>query len=255
MDSRGVELVVRVDDAGLSEGVNHAIVEALRGPVARSVSVMAAAPAAAHAAGLLGSVPGAVCGLHVTLTSEWEQVRWGPVLPPARVPSLVDADGLFLRTTAALQERGGADPDEAAAEITAQLGRLRGWGLTVRYLDEHMGVGWVDGVGPAVRAVAAAEGLLDADRRAAPLLLPATGDTAAALPAAVRACPPGGPRVLITHPGFDDPALRALRGTGFPDGGVGLVRDADRRMLTDGGLWEAVRAAGAVFTDFARLAP
>ncbi|WP_282204282.1 ChbG/HpnK family deacetylase [Kitasatospora fiedleri] len=250
MDGTGQRsrLVVRVDDAGLSEGVNRAVVEALRGPAARSVSLMVPGPAAAHAAALLAPLPGVVHGLHVTLTSEWERPRWRPVLPARAVPSLLDRDGFLPRTADELHARGGVDPREAAAEITAQLDRAREWGLAVRYLDEHMGVGWVAGAGEAVRAVAAAQGLIDADRLVPALPVPPGGDLRAALR---RASP--GPHVLITHPGPDDDTLRALRGTGFPDGGVGTVRDADRRLLADRALWSAVRADGTEPTDYAAL--
>lgn len=252
-----LRLLVRVDDAGLSHGVNHAIVEALRGPAARNVSLMVPAPAAAHAARLIAPLPGVVCGLHVTLTSEWEQLRWRPVLPARAVPSLLDSDGCLPLTAMALHERGGVDSREAAAEIEAQLDRAREWGVHVAYLDEHMGVGWVTGVGEAVRAVAASHRLIDAD-----LHVPALPGPADAAP---PPSPPGmwipdavarsglGARVLITHPGRDDTALRALRGTGFPGGGVGRFRDADRRMLADKVLWDAVRAAGAELTDYAHL--
>ncbi|MFF2815256.1 ChbG/HpnK family deacetylase [Kitasatospora cineracea] len=250
MDGTGqrIRLVVRVDDAGLSEGVNRAVVEALRGPAARSVSLMVPGPAAAHAAALIAPLPGVACGLHVTLTSEWERPRWRPVLPARAVPSLLDRDGFLPHTADELHARGGVDPREAAAEITAQLDRAREWGLTVRYLDEHMGVGWVAGAGEAVRAVAAAQGLIDADRLVPALAAPAGGD----LRAVLRQARPG-PHVLITHPGHDDATLRALRGTGFPDGGVGTARDADRRLLADRALWSAVRADGTELTDYTAL--
>ncbi|MFD0020755.1 ChbG/HpnK family deacetylase [Streptomyces sp. NPDC058382] len=258
MDADAVGLVVRVDDAGLSEGVNHAVVEALGGPAARSVSFMVPGPAAAHAARLIAPLTGVVCGLHVTLTSEWERPRWRPLLPARAVPSLVDADGCLPRTADELHGRGGVDPREARAEIEAQLDRARGWGLEIRYLDEHMGVGWVSGAGDAIRAVAAAHQLFDADR-AVPALdgppgpVPEGGRPGAWVADAVRRSAPG-PRVLITHPGRDDAVLRALRGTGFPEGGVALARDADRRMLADRALWADVRAAGAELTDYAALA-
>ncbi|MFF4901455.1 ChbG/HpnK family deacetylase [Streptomyces sp. NPDC001068] len=251
-------LVVRVDDAGLSESVNESIREALRGPAARSVSLMVPAPAAAHAARILKPLPAVVRGLHVTLTSEWEQYRWRPVLSARAVPSLVDTDGFLPRTAEELHRRGGVDPREARAEIEAQLLRAREWGFDVRYVDEHMGVGWVRGAGEAIRAVAAAHGLIDADRTVPPLdgppnEVPNTDRPGAWLPDAVRKAGPG-PRVLITHPGRDDGDLRALRGIGFRDGGVGALRDADRRMLADHALWTDVRAAGADLTDYVALA-
>ena len=91
---------------------------------------------------LLHSLPDSVClGLHVTLNAEWDAVKWPPVLARERVSSLVDERGYFWPTPDEAQ-RHGAREDEMLAEIEAQLARMRGAGLTVSYIDEHMGVSW-----------------------------------------------------------------------------------------------------------------
>jgi predicted glycoside hydrolase/deacetylase ChbG (UPF0249 family) len=83
------------------------------------------------------SHPQADLGLHLTLTSEWKQFRWGPVLGRERVPSLVDGEGYFysLETEAAAH----IDVREAEAEVRAQIARAKGLGIQPTHLDSHMG--------------------------------------------------------------------------------------------------------------------
>ena len=137
-----IRLVTRGDDAGSCESANVAIRQAACHGVLRNVSVMAPGPAFEAAVPLLQSLPESVClGLHVTLNAEWETVKWPPVLPRDRVPSLVDESGYFWPTPAETQKQG-VRVDEMLAEIEAQLARVRKQGLTVSYIDEHMGVSW-----------------------------------------------------------------------------------------------------------------
>lgn len=41
------------------------------------------------------SHPNVDLGLHLTLTSEWEFYKWGPVLPSNEVPSLINEQGFL----------------------------------------------------------------------------------------------------------------------------------------------------------------
>ena len=92
---------------------------------------------------------GLATGLHVTLTCEWEYLRWGPLTAGA---SLRDADGLFKRTVAEALE---GDPDDAVVEVNAQIDRAQACGLELSYVDPHMGVSLV----PAYEAACARLGV------------------------------------------------------------------------------------------------
>ena len=77
-------------------------------------------------------------GVHLTLTSEWQTYRWGPLLGAARCPSLVNEQGFFHRQPSeGLFERGA--PEEIKAEAEAQIRRALDWGLDPTNLDGHMG--------------------------------------------------------------------------------------------------------------------
>jgi len=243
-----IRLVTRGDDAGSCDSANVAIRQAARHGVLRNVSVMAPGPAFAAAVPLLQSLPGSIClGLHVTLNAEWETVKWPPVLPREQVPSLVDEHGYFWPTPVEAQGRG-ARVDEMLAEIEAQLARVRGAGLTVGYVDEHMGVSWP---WPELRAgiaeLAAREGLQDV--HSVPGLPPVEGPSAReALLAALDQAAPGA-YVHVTHPGWDADDMRRFDGVGQ----VARWRDADRRLLTDPSLPEALAARGVQVVRYTDL--
>ena len=234
------QLVVRGDDGGSCDSANAAILEAFQNGILRNTSLMATGSALDEAAELLRDLNGLCLGLHVTLTSEWDAVKWGPVLSPGRVPSLVDENGHFFPSTRALAANH-PHPDEMMAEASAQLTRLRSKGLSISYLDDHMGVGHVGTFKTRLEGFAKEEGLNFVSgspprlpRLETSLEDPATSTTATFI-ARVRAAPPG-TYLVITHPGHDAEDMRAYHHAGLAAGEVARQRDADRRMLTDRGV-------------------
>jgi hypothetical protein len=73
-------------------------------------------------------------GVHLTLNSEWETYRWGPI---THSPSLLDGDGGFPRTVSDAWDH--ADIDEVRKECRTQIERSILWGFDVSHLDSHMG--------------------------------------------------------------------------------------------------------------------
>lgn len=45
----------------------------------------------------LDAHPDASVGLHLTLTSEWDQFRWRPILSASEIPTLVAPEGAFFK--------------------------------------------------------------------------------------------------------------------------------------------------------------
>jgi len=245
-----IRLVTRGDDAGSCESANVAVRQAARHGVLRNVSVMAPGPAFEAAVPLLKSLPETVClGLHVTLNAEWETVKWAPLLPRDQVPSLVDPQGDFWPTPGETQKHG-ARVDEMLAEIEAQFAHVRRAGLTVSYIDEHMGVSgpWPD-LRTGIAQIARREGMVDAHG------LPGLPDAGGAggmdsFLKSVEAAPPG-VYVHVTHPGWDADDMRRFDGTGQ----VARWRDADRRLLTNPDLPVALAARGVEVIRYTDLRP
>ncbi|MFK7880669.1 ChbG/HpnK family deacetylase [Roseobacter sp.] len=86
-------LLIRADDAGSSWSSNIGCLQACTHGIARSVEVMMPCPWSTHAASLFNLHPEIDIGIHLTLTSEWDAVKWRPLTP---APSLTDEQGNFL---------------------------------------------------------------------------------------------------------------------------------------------------------------
>src|SRR5438552_1228344 len=86
-------LILHVDDAGMSWDSNEGARLALTEGVASSVSVMMPCPWVPGFVKFLKSNPKVDAGLHLTLTSEWDSYRWGPISGKKNVPGLVDGEG------------------------------------------------------------------------------------------------------------------------------------------------------------------
>ena len=124
-------VILNCDDLGSSRSANVAIYDALRNGLATSASLMVPCPWARDAA---AQYRGEDVGVHLTLNSEWETYRWGPI---TRAPSLLDGDGGFPRTIEDTWDH--ADLDEVGRELRAQIERAILWGFDVSHLDSHMG--------------------------------------------------------------------------------------------------------------------
>ncbi len=227
-----IRLVCRMDDAGSCPSANDAIAEVLAEGYARNVSVMPCCKHFDAAADMLKGFPDACVGLHMTLNSEWEDVKWAPVLPPQRVPSLLDDSGYLLPTPKANHERG-VDAEQIAAEMAAQLQKMRDAGLDVRYYDLHMGFDWLDGVAALLDELGRQEGLIKGHRTLA--RLPAVEgerpeDPGEELLARLKLAADGD-YLLVAHPGYDRPDMRRMGHAGDPPGKIARDRDRQRRLF------------------------
>jgi predicted glycoside hydrolase/deacetylase ChbG (UPF0249 family) len=80
-------------------------------------------------------------GLHLTLTSEWKNYRWGPVAGASAMPGLVDPQGYLWRDVPGVVAHATAD--EVEAEIRAQIDKAHSMGIEPTHLDSHMGTCFV----------------------------------------------------------------------------------------------------------------
>jgi hypothetical protein len=123
-------LIVTCDDLGFTQSANVAVYEALRDGVATSASLMVPCPWARDAA---ARYRGEDVGVQLTLNSEHDTYRWGPI---THSPSLLDGDGGFPRTVEDAWDH--ADLDEVRRECRAQIERAIVWGFDVSHLDSHL---------------------------------------------------------------------------------------------------------------------
>ena len=128
-----IRVVVQADDLGMCRSVNEGIKLGFTEGVLTQTSVMAPTPWFAEGARMMKEL-GVTTGLHLTFTCDWEYLRWGPL---TAAPSLRDEVGLFKNSVKLAAE---ASADDAIAEAHAQIDRAQAAGLTLSYVDPHMGV-------------------------------------------------------------------------------------------------------------------
>lgn len=136
-------LMIRTDDIGMSHSVNTAVSKLLDTGYPVSVSVMFACPWYQEAVAILKEYENTSIGIHLTLNSEWEHYRWGPVTGREAVPSLVDENGYFFHSSSTLYENQ-PNRAELEKELRAQIERALASGLDIDYVDYHMGTAMGD---------------------------------------------------------------------------------------------------------------
>jgi predicted glycoside hydrolase/deacetylase ChbG (UPF0249 family) len=130
-------LILHMDDAGMSYDSDIGIEQVLEKGAARSLSVMMPTPWVPQIVHYIEAHPGTDAGLHLSLTSEWRDYRWGPLAGAASVPGLIDPEGALWASVAEVLRH--ARPDEVDREIRAQLDRAVRMGFHPTHLDSHMG--------------------------------------------------------------------------------------------------------------------
>ena len=129
-------LIVHADDLGMAHSVNDAFIKAYDTGLVNSGSIMVPCPWFPEIAAFAHKHPAADLGLHLTLTSEWRDYRWRPLVAGAGAASLVDESGYLHRSVTEAAEH--IDPKSAELEIRAQITRARASGIRLTHLDSHM---------------------------------------------------------------------------------------------------------------------
>lgn len=128
-------LIIHADDLGVAHSENIASFKAIENGSVNSASVMMPTPWVMEVANYAKAhADSHDFGLHLVLSSEWKNYRWGPVSSIDQVPSLINEHGYFHPDCQA-----GIDIKEAEMELRAQIDRAYAMGLIPTHLDSHMG--------------------------------------------------------------------------------------------------------------------
>ncbi len=130
-------IILHMDDAGMSLSSDRGIEKVFEKGVANSTSVMMPCPWVPQIVRYIEDHPGIDAGLHLTLTSEWKDYRWGPLAGAAAVPGLTDSTGAMWSNVPDVVKNASAE--EVDKEIRAQLARALKMGFHPTHLDSHMG--------------------------------------------------------------------------------------------------------------------
>jgi chitin disaccharide deacetylase len=240
------DLLIRIDDLGMSHSVNAAAKEFFETGIPVSASVMFACPWYQEAVEILQQYPDVAVGIHLTLNSEWKYYKWGPVSGRTAVPTLVDGDGHFFPTRV---DFFGNEPDlgEVEMELRAQIERALGSGLRIDYLDFHMGTAVST---PEIREVTerlageyglaiSADYIQSYDNGIYAVPVEEKQDSLISL---IRHLHPGEKRLLVSHVALDTPEMSVLvdlNSHGLTE--MSKHREAELRALTSTAFRETLR--------------
>jgi len=206
-----------------------------------SVEVMVPCAWFPEAVKMLNENPGLDVGVHVVLTSEWENVKWRPL---TKAPSLTDADGYFYPT---IWRRKDAPPGTALREAEWKMGEIEKEmraqiEMAVRkipqvsHLSCHMGCSSWDAEVKALWAKLAKQYKLDIStsdygvrRFPGYKKVKSTKGRIEKFIKALEALKPGA-YLFVEHPGLDTAEMRAIGHEGYY--GVAEDREAVTAIFT-----------------------
>lgn len=258
-----IKLVVRADDIGSCHTANLACIKVYQEGIVKSVEVQAPCPWFNEAARMLRENPGYDVGVHLTLTSEWENYKWGPL---TQSPSLVDAQGNFYPMTS---QRADFPPktgflecgwkiEEVEKELRAQIELAKKMIPQVSHLSSHMGTPTCTPQLQALVGRLAKEYKLPIETPGAQHLRWMADSKASAEQreaALVKALEEIGPGVwiVVEHPGLDTAEMQAMGHKGYWE--VASHRDGVTKSFTSAKVKEVIQRRGIQLASYRDLWP
>jgi chitin disaccharide deacetylase len=258
----GIRLLVRGDDIGSSHAANVATIRCFREGIMRSAEIMVPCPWFPEAVTLLKENLTLDIGVHITLTSEWDGMKWRPL---THAPSIVDENGYFHGRTGPREGDPASDfcscgfkLDEVEREMRAQIEMAMKYIKRVTHISSHMGT---SGCTPELRELSArlAEeyslGWDDARHLRRFRGFEGASRPAERLDAMVRnleGLEPGD-YLFVDHPGLDTPEMRALGHAGYWD--VAEERAAVTTAFTSPRVWDVIKGRKIQLISYGDLRP
>lgn len=257
-----IQLIVRSDDMGFTHAANEAIIKTCQRGITTSIEIMVPTPWFPEAVKMLREHPDLDVGIHLTLTSEWENLKWKPLTP---AHSLTDKNGYFYPmiwpndhygTDQALQPQPWK-LEEIEQELRTQIKMAQREIPQLSHLSGHMGCDRMDErVTALVKRLAEEYDLaifpeaLGVER--ARLLGPkkTSEEKISSFIAMLESLTPG-TYLFVEHPAYDTPEVQAVYHIGYTD--VAADRQGVTDMLTSDRVKEAIRRLGIQCISYADL--
>lgn len=236
--SKPVRLIVRGDDMGFSHSGNEALIKAYKEGIETSIEVIVPSPWFPEAVRMLEENPAVDVGIHLVLTSEWDNIKWRPL---TEAKSLRDSNGYFYPmiwpnknypAKALLQHKWKIEDIEK--EWRAQIELARKNIPRLSHISGHMGCTDLNADVRALTMKLAREYNIDIDPGA--YNVQNAGYNGPSKTAAEKrtsfikmldSLQPGNTYMFVDHPGLNTPELQAIH-----HGGYATVAE-DRQGVTD----------------------
>jgi len=255
----GPRLIIRGDDMGFSHSGNEALIKCYKDGIERSIEIITPSPWFPEAVGMLAENPGVDVGVHLAITSEWDNIKWRPLTD---CPSLRDADGYFFPMIWPNKNYPGRaikenkwDLADIEKEFRAQIELAKKKVPRVSHLSAHMGCTDLDAAVKAMALKLAAEYNLpletgDADVTyigySGPNKTPA--EKIESFIKTLDTLKPGKTYIFIDHPGLNSPELQAIHHIGYET--VAQDRQGVTDVFTSERVKEIIKRKGIVLVSY-----
>lgn len=248
-----IRLIVRGDDMGYSHGGNEALIKCFQQGIETSIEVIVPSPWFPEAAQLLAQNPTADVGIHLVLTSEWDNVKWRPL---TEAKSLRDSNGYFFPMIWPNKAYPGKAVLENAPSITdiekewrAQIELAKKAILQLSHISAHMGCTDMNEETKALAKRLAKEYRLDIDLKEKGVKgigYKGPSKTAAEKKESflkmLDSLQPGQTYLFVDHPGLNTPELQGIHHIGYEN--VAEDRQGVTDLYTDKDVKEAIKKKG-----------
>lgn len=242
-------LIVRGDDMGFSHSGNEALIKCSREGIQTSIEIIVPSPWFPEAVKMLNENPGVDVGVHIALTSEWDNVKYRPL---TNSPSLRNADGYFYPFIYPNKNYPGQsllenkpNPTDIEREIRAQIALALKKIPRVSHISGHMGCYNMNEEAKAIAKKLAKEFKIDIDLSELGVKYVSYAGPKETSEQKIESfirmldeLKPGETYLFVDHPGIDTPELRAIHHIGYEDVAV------DRQGVTD--TWTNQRVKDAI---------
>jgi predicted glycoside hydrolase/deacetylase ChbG (UPF0249 family) len=255
-------LIIRGDDMGYSHSGNEALIKASKEGVQTSIEVIVPSPWFPEAVKLLKENPSIDVGVHLAITSEWDNVKWRPL---SDCPSLKDADGYFYPMIWPNKNYPGLSVKENVwkmedieKEFRAQIELALKKIPRISHVSAHMGCTRIDEAVVALTKKLVKEYKIDIDLEA--LGVKGIGydgphktleEKFKSFTKMLDKLEPGKTYLFVDHPGIDSPELRAIHHVGYED--VAADRQGVTSLWTSPQIKEAIKKRGIQLISYRDL--
>jgi hypothetical protein len=238
VQQKPIRLIVRGDDMGYTHSGNLALIKAYKEGIETSIEVIVPSPWFPEAVKLLKENPGVDVGIHLAITSEWENIKWRPLTD---CKSIKDSNGYFFPMVYPNKNYPGQSIKEnkwtiadIEKEFRAQIEMALKNIPRISHISAHMGCTSISDEVAAMTKRLAKEYKIDIDPDdyavkymgyQGPAKTPQEKVTA--FIAMLKSLEAGNTYWFLDHPGLDDDELKAV----FHIGYEGVA--ADRQGVTD----------------------
>lgn len=253
-------LIIRGDDMGFTHSGNEALIKTYQDGIVTSIEIIAPSPWFPEAVKMLAANPGVDVGVHLALTSEWENVKWRPLTD---CPSLKNADGYFYPMIYANKNYPGQSVTEnkwniadVEKEFRAQIELAQKYIPRLSHLSGHMGcTGISEEVKALTQKLAKEYHIAVNDDQLHYMRVDWKGkSTEGRIDAFIKALDqlePGKTYVFVEHPGFDNEELKSVYHIGYEN--VAEDRQGVTDVFTNEKVKAAIKAKGIELIGYDKL--